>query len=64
MKTTLLGSSPTLEGITKVITAFYMGSTIELVDDLGCWQVVNKRGVIPGVRVVIKRGRYRFESID
>lgn len=64
MKTTLLGSSSTLDGIKSVIAKFYYGEKelISLVTNE--WQIIGKNGTIKGVRVVLKGKRYRFESIN
>lgn len=62
----LLASSPTLEGITKVISDYFFGSTITLdkvSDRPEVHSVSNKRGVLPDYRVVKKGKRYRFEEV-
>lgn len=60
-KPTLLASSPTLDGITKIVARFYGGSTITL-EDLsdGLWEIHNRNGSIDGVSVELAKGRYRF----
>jgi len=55
----LLASSSSEEGIIKLISRYYAGSTIHLEGE----QVHNRKGMIPGVAVVIVKGRYRFIEI-
>ena len=64
MKTTLLGSSATLDGIKAVIAKFYYSEKDLIPVDPNEWSIIGKNGVIKGVRVVLKGKRYRFESID
>ena len=64
MKTTLLCSSSTLDGIKTVIAKFYYGEKELLPVSPNEWQIICKNGVLNGVRVVLKGKRYRFESID
>lgn len=64
MKTTLLGSSSTLDGIKTVIAKFYYGEKELLSLVTNEWQIIGKNGAIDGVRVILKGKRYRFESID
>ena len=64
MKTTLLGSSSTLDGIKSVIAKFYYGEKELLSVAPNEWQIIGKNGVINGMRVILKKGIYRFESID
>ena len=64
MKTTLLGSSSTLDGIKTVITKFYYSEKELLSLSANEWKIIGKNGVLNGVRVVLKKSRYRFESID
>lgn len=59
-KYTLMGSSPTRDGIIKLISKFYMGSTIHLEGE----DVHNRKGKIEGVRVIEKGKRFRFELIQ
>lgn len=63
-KATLLGSSPTLEGIQEVIAAFYFGRR-ELRQEGDAWRVLRTDGTpLTRVRVIgPKRGRYRFEML-
>jgi hypothetical protein len=60
MKTTLLGSAPTIESLTALISGYYMGSTITVTGE----DVHNRKGKIQGVRVIQKGQRWRFESIN
>ena len=64
MKTTLLGSAPTLDGIKAVIAKFYYGEKELLSLSTNEWQIIGKNGVINDMRVILKKGRYRFESIN
>ena len=64
MKTTLLGSSATLDGIKAVIAKFYYSEKDLLSVSANEWQIIGKNGVINDMRVILKKGRYRFESID
>ena len=64
MKTTLLGSSSTLDGIKSVITKFYYGEKELSPVYANEWQIIGKNGVLNGVRVILKGKRYRFESIN
>lgn len=64
MKTTLLASSPTLDGIKTVIAKFYYSEKELLPVSPNEWQIIGKNGALKYVRVILKGGRYRFESID
>ena len=64
MKTTLLGSSSTLDGIKAVITKFYYSEKELLPVSANEWRIIGKNGVLKDMRVILKRGRYRFESIN
>ena len=64
MKTTLLGSSATLDGIKSVIEKFYYSEKELISVAPNEWQVYGKNGEIKGVRVILKGKRYRFESIN
>ena len=64
MKTTLLGSSSTLDGIKTVIAKFYYGEKELLSLSANEWQIIGKNGALNSVRVILKGKRYRFESID
>ena len=64
MKTILLGSSATLDGIKAVIAKFYYGEKELLSVAPNEWQIIGKNGVINDMRVILKKGRYRFESIN
>ena len=64
MKTTLLASSATLDGIKAVIAKYYYGEKELLSVAPNEWQIIGKNGVINDMRVILKRGRYRFESIN
>ena len=64
MKTTLLASSATFDGIKSVIAKFYYGEKDLLPVASNEWQIIGKNGVINDMRVILKKGRYRFESIN
>ena len=64
METTLLGSSDTLDGIKAVIAKFYYSEKELLFVASNEWQIIGKNGVINDMRVILKKGRYRFESIN
>lgn len=62
-KATLLASAPTLEGIGAQIARFYGGEIKRLFHVGGPeWIVLQQSGAqIEGVRVILRKGRYRFE---
>ena len=64
MKTTLLASSPTFDGIKAVIAKFYYGERELISVSDNEWKIIGKMGVLKYARVILKKGRYRFESID
>ena len=64
MKTTLLGSSPTLVGIKSIIAKFYYSEKELLPVSGNEWKIIGKMGVLKYARVVLEKGRYRFESIN
>lgn len=64
----LLGSSGSLEGIGDVIAKFYGGERKKLEPvrqgEVTEWTVHQTNGAqISSVRVVLQRGRYRFEKV-
>jgi hypothetical protein len=64
MTSKLLASSSTLEGIQKLITDFYCSSTITLEQvSKKEWNVFTLKGLCKGVKVYLKKNRYRFEMI-
>ena len=64
MKTTLLGSSATFDGIKSVIAKFYYSEKELLPVSDNEWKIIGKMGVLNNMRVILKKGRYRFESIN
>ena len=64
METTLLGSSATLDGIKSIITKFYYSEKELFPVAPDEWQIIGKNGVLKDVRVILKKDRYRFESIN
>lgn len=60
----LLATSPTLEGIVKLIGKYYYSNNISLSElSPGNFTVSNARGVVPGVCVKLVKGRFRFYSL-
>ena len=64
MKTTLLASSATFDGIKSIVEKFYYSEKELLPVAPNEWSIIGKNGVINGMRVILKKGRYRFESIN
>ena len=64
MKTTLLASSATFDGIKSIVEKFYYSEKELLPVSDNEWQIIGKNGVLNDMRVILKRGRYRFESIN
>lgn len=64
MATILYASSPTIEAITRQIQAFFYNPNIALeLSKENEWNIIGKNGAIPGVRVILRNKRYRFEKI-
>lgn len=61
MKTVLLGTSPSLEMSVKLIQEYFCGEPITLIPEGNIFRVKNSVRIIPGLRVILKKGRYRFE---
>jgi len=62
MKTKLLGSASSLEQLKDGIQKFFYSSNIVLNgNDKDGYTISNSKGVIEGVKVVLKGKRYRFE---
>lgn len=53
----LLGSDSSLDRLLEGVSRFYGGSNIRIQGET----LLNSRGPISGVRVILARGRYRFE---
>ena len=64
MKTTLLASSATFDGIKSIVEKFYYSEKELLPVSDNEWQIIGKNGVLKDMRVILKKGRYRFESIN
>ena len=64
MKTTLLGSAATFDGIKSIVAKFYYSEKDLIPVAANEWQIIGKNGVLKDMRVILKNGRYRFESID
>ena len=60
MEYKLLASAPTEKDIIDSISRFFCGATVTLNGE----QVSTLKGVCDGLRVVKKKGRYRFEMIS
>jgi hypothetical protein len=63
----LLASSSTFDGIMGLASEYFGGSkTLVATDsnDGGIFSLANSTGLIQGVRIVHKRGRWRFERLD
>jgi hypothetical protein len=59
-KIQLLASSSSQEGIIECISKFFYSKSIKLDGE----DVHNAKGKINGVRVIQKKGRYRFEMFN
>ena len=64
MKTTLLASSATFDGIKTIVEQFYHSKKELISVSDNEWKIIGKMGVLKYARVILKNGRYRFESID
>ena len=62
MKTVLLATAATPEGILEMIHKFYCGTQMRVLDG-GTIQRVSDNKILDSVRVIQKKGRYRFERI-
>lgn len=64
MKPTIYATAPSPEGIRKCISEFYGGATISLVptNTERTWAISNLNGHIPGMEVVVSKGRYIFRA--
>jgi hypothetical protein len=62
----LIASSSTLDGIKKMIGNYYYSSNISLkkIDNTNEYEVYNAKGKIDSVKVIEKKGRFRFEFIS
>lgn len=60
MEYKLLASAPTEQGIIDSISRFFGGATVTLNGE----QVSTLKGICEGLRVVKKKGRYRFEMVS
>jgi hypothetical protein len=60
MEYKLLASAPTEQAILESIKRFYCGSNVSIQGE----QISNSKGILEGVRVVKKKGRYRFEMVS
>lgn len=60
MKNTVFATSPTKEGIVKCLNQFYYSTTFTFNASTG--EIFNSKGLVNGVEVVYKKGRYIFQS--
>lgn len=59
----VIGSSPTIEGIVKLIGEFYYSPNIKLEKNTeNSWNVINSKGIISRVEVIEKKGRFYFKE--
>jgi hypothetical protein len=64
--TDLLATAPTLESIRESVSRFYCGESKTLIPTgPDSWKVIGTYDSkeAPGVRVIRKRGRFRFEMV-
>lgn len=59
-KPMLLATAPDIQGMQEMITRFYAGTKFIICDD-GTLQRVSDKKHFPHMRVVKKKGRFRFE---
>lgn len=59
----LLASAPSRDGIQDCIIRFYCGTKMTVTEDL---QIIRDSDglILTDVRVVLKKGRYRFEMVQ
>lgn len=64
MKPTIYATAPDIASIRKLISQFYGGATITLepTNTTGTWAISNLNGHIPGMEVVVSKGRYVFRA--
>jgi hypothetical protein len=63
MSTKLLASSATLQGITKLISEYFLTDNIEIREYVIGGYGIYKNGIYINDYRVVKRGRYRFEIL-
>jgi hypothetical protein len=61
----IIGSSPTLDGIKKIIGNYYYSNNISLqkINDTDEYEVHNAKGKINSVKVIEKKGRFQFVNV-
>jgi hypothetical protein len=59
-KQTVIATSPTKEGIINLINKYWYSKNYTVNFDTG--EVIGLRGIMQGVRVREKKGRYQFEK--
>lgn len=67
-KRNTLATSRSLEGIQKLISEYFCGSSITLVSphqglQVKSWEVFNKNGKIQGFFVILEKNRYNFVKL-
>jgi hypothetical protein len=65
MKTILLGSSSSIDGIKKIISDYFFSNSVELKpkDDPNGFDVYTGMGHLPKFQVIKKGNKFRFELI-
>ena len=60
----LLGSAPNYDSMLSLITGYWYGSYVKLTKvNEKEFAVSSHRGLRPELRVIIRKGRYRFERV-
>lgn len=64
MKPTIYATAPDIASIRKLISQFYGGAmiTLEPTNTERTWAISNLNGHIPGMEVVVSKGRYIFRA--
>lgn len=60
----MIGSGPTLEGLSKKISEYFYSATFLVETRPDHWLVFNAEGIIQGFKVIKKKDRFRFERTD
>ena len=59
----LLASSGTLESITKLASEYLYGTVVTVAPSGKTWTISTSRGIVPGLIIKHKGGRYRLEAV-
>lgn len=62
--TRLIGSASSLEQLRSMLDRYFYTNVRLIQSGDNAWTVHNSRGPIVGVRVLYRRGRYRFEIME